>query len=363
MLMAQSSFEFNGMLTGFTNYNNDAAYPMWSGARYIPEINYEHQFDSLQSLSFNGSANLYGSVQYPNVQGAEWDGYVQPYRMWVRYAHGNNEIRIGLQKIDFGSSTLLRPMQWFNQIDPRDPLSLTNGVYSALGRYYFKNNANLWIWVLYGNEDRRGYDIMESVKDIPEYGGRFQYPTAKGEIAFSYHHRTAFLDTREMAENPMYIESVENKWGLDGKWDLGVGVWFEATYTKEQQNVGMLTNQSLVDLGMDYTFGIGNGLNVVAEHLFSFYGEEFAQADYKGNTTAISLNYPIGFFDNVNAMVYHDWGSRGTGFFAGYNHQFPSLTTYLMLFYNPVTEVPIQTNDLTQISQGFGINVMLVFNH
>ncbi|PWJ44631.1 hypothetical protein [Sediminitomix flava] len=361
---AQSELEFKGMLTGFTNYGAEGEYPMWSGARYIPELGYDFTFDSLQSFSIEASANIYGSVQYPHENGAEWDGYVKPYRLWARYKYKNTELRVGLQKIDFGSSTLLRPIQWFNEIDPRDPLGLTNGINAALARYYFSNNANLWLWTLYGNEGRRGYDLLESDKKSPEFGGRFQYPVPKGELAFTYHHRNATLDSFDEELNPLFIETIENKWGLDGKWDVGVGLWFEATYTKQNQNIGMLTNQSLVNLGTDYTFGLGNGLNVVLEHLSGFYGEEFNKTDYKTNTTATSLAYPIGFFDNISTMMYYDWGTEKAGFFISYDHQFNLFTTYLMLYYNPTAEeTPFQTNDLSQMSPGFGARVMLVYNH
>ncbi|WP_044205870.1 hypothetical protein [Flammeovirga sp. OC4] len=364
-IYGQSEFDFNGMLVGFTTYSPEAEQlNLWSGGRYIPEAKFEHQFDSLNSFSAFASANIYGSVQYANGTPV-WDGTVLPYRGWVRYAHGNSEIRVGLQKIDFGSSTLLRPMQWFNQIDPRDPLGLTNGVYSALARYYFKNNANIWFWALYGNKEQRGYDALQSVKDIPELGGRVQLPTPKGEIAFSYHHRKAVLDTRWNAENPMYIETPENRVGIDGKWDLLLGVWFEGTYTKTNKNVGILTNQTLLDLGMDYTLPIGSGLNVVGEHLFTWYGEEFNHAEYKGNTTAISMNYPLSYFDNISVMVYRDWTNSGTGFFTTYNHDFDLWTGYFMIYYNPTTDIssPIATNDLNQFTPGFGVRLMAVLNH
>ena len=71
------------------------------------------------------------------------ESFISPYRIWVRYQIKNWEFRLGLQKIDFGSAQLLRPIQWFNQIDPRDPLGLTNGVNGLLVRRYFKNNSNL----------------------------------------------------------------------------------------------------------------------------------------------------------------------------------------------------------------------------
>lgn len=359
----QSKFEFDGLLMGFTNYSPRNDFKFWSGARYLPELSYEYKLDSIQSFTAEASGNFYGAVQYGGNQSTLWEGDITPYRIWARYLYRQSEIRVGLQKIDFGSSTLLRPMQWFNGIDPRDPLQLTNGVYATLARYYFKNNANIWLWVLYGNDERRGYDIMQSDKTTPEYGGRIQYPTPKGEIALSYHHRKSVLDMRSNPENPVYIETPENRLGLDGKWDVGVGVWFETTYTRTQQNVGILTNQSLTNVGLDYTFGIGSGLNMVAEHLVSVYGEEAGKSDFTGNTTATSFTYPIGFYDHITAFVYYDWASEGTGFFANYEHQFNRITTYLMLFYNPETEVPIQSNDLIQTTPGFGIRLMAVFHH
>ena len=110
---------------------------------------------------------------------------------------------------------LLRPIQWFNQIDPRDPLQLTNGVYAALGRYYFLNNANIWLWVLYGNEKTRGFDVLESNWKIPEIGTRIQYPIPKGEIALSYHYRTANSINQSFL-NP-YEKIPEHRIGIDGK--------------------------------------------------------------------------------------------------------------------------------------------------
>jgi len=58
--------------------------------------------------------------------------------MWIRLSTKQFELRAGLQKINFGSATLLRPLMWFDKIDPRDPLQLTDGVYALLARYYSK---------------------------------------------------------------------------------------------------------------------------------------------------------------------------------------------------------------------------------
>ena len=94
---------------------------------------------------------MYGSVLYHPFDSSQVDAAIKAYRLWGRYTGHQFEVRVGLQKIDFGSAMMLRPLQWFDEMDPRDPLNFTTGVYGALGRYYFLNNANIWGWILYGN--------------------------------------------------------------------------------------------------------------------------------------------------------------------------------------------------------------------
>ncbi len=165
---------------------------MFLGAVH-PRLSYGFKTDSAEGyrVDFEAAAYVSGSVSSRSFESFTAGGRVSPYRLWARYTRRQFEFRLGLQKIDFGAATLLRPLQWFNEIDPRDPLQLTNGVYGALARYYFLNNTSVWLWGLYGNERTRGFDALPTNKRIPEYGGRVQLPTPRGEIALSYHHRTA----------------------------------------------------------------------------------------------------------------------------------------------------------------------------
>ncbi|BDD00451.1 hypothetical protein [Persicobacter psychrovividus] len=364
-LSAQAQeLNFNGMAMGFTNYTPKEDHQLWSGARYLPELEYRHMLDSASAFTINVSANIYGSMKYVGER-PYYEGQVSPYRFWARYSHDNLEIRLGLQKIDFGSSSMLRPMQWFNGIDPRDPLGLTDGVYALLGRYYFQNNANIWLWGLYGNENRRGTDLFKTDRKAPEYGGRFQYPTAKGELAVSFHHKSLYDD--ELQENNL-IQGPENKIGLDGKWDLGIGLWFEATYTQSdfvQEELAPFKNQGLLDVGLDYTLGIGNGLYVGGEHLLSAYAQDptFGGPREIMNTTALQTNYPLTFDDNISFMVYHLWESQQTAYFMNFQHNFRRLSAYMMVYYNPDVRSNIPTNDFNQMSAGWGARLMLVYNH
>ncbi|MGB0895833.1 MAG: hypothetical protein ACPGU9_05705 [Flavobacteriaceae bacterium] len=358
---AQEKFNFKGQLSGITSYSPDNDLDLFLGGRYIPEVSYTIKLDSLHRLDFNVAANMSASILFHPFEDSYSDASIDPYRAWTRYSGEQYEVRFGLQKIDFGSASILRPLQWFNQIDPRDPLQLTNGVYGVLGRYYFSNNANIWLWGLYGNKKVKGFEIIETEKHIPEFGGRVQLPIPKGEIALSYHHRTATSEGALIV--PDYEKIPENRFGIDGKWDVEIGLWFEATQTIKNKDLGMLTNQSLLNVGADYTFGIGSGLNVTAEHLISSLNQKTFEFSNITNTTAVQANYPLGFFDILTAMYYYNWSSNNNTMFINYEHQFSKLSGYVILYYNPDTSQTIQDNELTNNFSGPGIRFMLVYNH
>ncbi|WP_421894745.1 hypothetical protein [Marinoscillum sp.] len=358
---AQRKVEFDGQASAFGSYSPDNQLPLFSGGRYIPELNYGVELDSGKAFEFEASVNIAGSVFFQPFDAASWNGNISPYRLWGRYTGKQFEVRAGLQKIDFGVATLLRPLQWFNQIDPRDPLQLTNGVYGLLGRYYFLNNANIWLWGLYGNEKARGLDASETYAKHPEYGGRFQYPVPRGEIALSYHHRTA--DSRTLVDAPQFEQVPEDRYGLDGKWDVGIGLWFEVSHIHKRENLGALTNQTLLNVGADYTFGIGSGLNVVAEHLIMGYDSEAVGFDNRSHITAATLAYPLGFFDHISTIFYYNWPTADFTFFFNYEHQFNKLVGYIMPYYSPPVQQGIQENNLVNATSGPGLRLMLVYNH
>ena len=362
-LGAQTKFQFDGQGSGIVNFSPDNTLDFFAGVRYIPDINYNLLLDSAKSrnLYFEGSVNISGSVGFHAFDTTQVTGDIQPYRIWVRYTGKRTEFRVGLQKIDFGSASILRTLQWFNQIDPRDPLQLTNGVYAGLGRYYFQNNANIWIWALYGNEKTRGFDAVKTYEQIPEFGGRVQYPVPKGEIAVSYHHREA--DSRELPGIPAYDQIPEDRIGIDGKWDVGIGLWFEGTHIRKSKMVDILTNQTLLNVGMDYTFGIGNGLNATAEHLILSYDKEPLQFKSPENISAVMASYPIALYDNLSLITNYNWPSKDISLFLNYQHQFKKITGYVMAYYNPATQQGIQKNELVQTFSGPGIRLMAVYNH
>jgi len=359
-LTVNAQLEFDGQLLGQINFGFEKKSSKSFGSRYLPSLTFKKKVDSLSSFAIQISGNFSATQFLTPEKKNESSSSIDPYRIWLRYQVKNWEFRAGLQKIDFGVAQLLRPIQWFNQIDPRDPLGLTNGVNGLLIRHYFEDNSNLWLWGLYGNEKQRGFDALPTIKDVPEFGGRFQSFIPKGEAAISYHYRQAGRDSTLGLDT---YQSPEHRIGFDVKLDLGFGVWTETTFIHKLKNIGVLTNQFLLNIGMDYTFGIGKGLTVSKEYLFSNYSDNRLNNSIKSGISALSFNYPLNFFSTITALVYQQWNNNKQTLMINYQHQFNNLSGYFIFYYNPDTIQGIQQNDIFRSFTGPGIQLLLVYNH
>lgn len=358
----QTSFGFQGQASAWGNVNPGNDLPVWLGARYIPQGNFKIELGESRFIDFEGSLNINGSAGIHPFDSLNSDGKIKPYRAWTRFATNQLELRLGLQKINFGSASLLRPLMWFDKVDPRDPLQLTDGVWGLLGRYYFLNNANLWLWGLYGNVGPKTWEFGKTVDKSPEFGGRVQFPILRGEAALSFHRRRADL-TMPGFFIPGYEDIPENRYGFDIKMDMEIGVWLEGAWINKRQNIGPFSNQEILNLGVDYTFGIGNGLHGIFEQLLFSYDREPFAFENKTHFSAVSAAYPVSIFDNISAIIYYDWTNKNFYSFANWQRQFNKFSFYVMAFWNPDTFQLPQQSEGAQMFAGKGFQVMWVFNH
>ena len=372
---SKNSFRFSGQISAWGQYTPDIEKTVWIGGRYLPQINYEHYYPNNNKLDFEVSANIFGDCSIKPFSEFDKDGKIKPYRIWTRFSTSQMEFRAGLQKINFGSAQMLRPLMWFDRIDPRDPLQMTDGVWSGLFRYYFKNNTNIWLWGLTMNKDTKGMELLPTAGDIrPEAGGRVQFPINKGETAFSYHTRKIDV-VNYFNENGLSIFfpanppdlTREHRFGFDIRADVILGLWFETslTYLTEWINLPVnfsLKNQLMTTIGADYTIGIGNGLGITLEHLHYSFGNKVFDFNENINFTALNLTYPVSLFGNANAILYYDWKNKGLYSFAGFNYQIKEITLYLMGYWNPkINALPMQSG--TERFSGKGVQVMAVWNY
>lgn len=382
----KTELTYKGQLSSYGHLNPSNAQPFWLGGRYIPQGNLKFEMKNDRLLDFEASVNAYGNLAFAKDVATETSGALKPYRLWARYSGAQWEVRAGLQKINFGSANAIRPLMWFDQIDPRDPLKLTDGVWGILGRYYFLNNANVWLWALYGNNNTKGWEYINTVVKTPEFGGRLQLPYSLGEVAFSYHHRRVYNyylyggdnlygygsgynpygpyeASGEMYSNDKYIGNAENRYGFDVRLDWVVGLWFEVSHKIIDHNENYLTNQTMLNIGGDYTFGIGSGLYFSFEHLIMAYDQTPFEFSSPVGFTITTVSYPIGLFDNISAIIYYNWKNNNAYNFVNYQKQFNNISIHFIAYWNPENyQIPMQTNS-TNLFGGKGGQIMLVWTH
>jgi hypothetical protein len=368
LVLANSPFsqtlDLKGLLSGWVTVNTEDISEPQFGLYYFPEFSIKKSLSQKYSIDFDLSLNANGTVRVQSQEGTQTSGDIKLYRMWGRFSSSRFEARLGLQKINFGSASLLRPLMWFDRIDPRDPLQLTDGVYGLLVRYYFLNNANIWIWGLAGNTNTKGWEFLSTKRRSVEWGGRFQHPVGNGEIALTYHHRQIDPNQSLPGLDRTDVSSVpENRFALDGKWDIGIGFWFEGTLT--HQNCDQLPTpwQKAVTVGFDYTFGIGNGLNLLGEYFVYASSQEVLGSGDSMKFSALSMNYPLSILDNLSCIFYYDWRNKNLYSFLNWRRTYDQWIINVVGFWNPRLFQIYQNMTGNNMFAGKGIQIMVIFNH
>jgi hypothetical protein len=359
-------FTHKGMVAGWAIGSFQGSVDPQFGVRYIPEFTLKKPVSPSVFFDAEFSLNAFGTALFYSGEDTITDGKVDPYRMWLRFSTSKFEARVGLQKINFGSASLLRPLMWFDSLDPRDPLQLTDGVYALLLRYFFENNANIWFWGLYGDDKTKGWEMFPTVKDSVEYGGRLQLPLFTGELALTYHHRRADLSTLPVPaplQTGFELKAPEDRLGLDGKWDVGIGIWFEASLVRQDHDLLPQPWQRALNLGADYTFGLGNGLNIMGEHLRLEQSEKAFAAGKRVDFSALFLRYPISILDDITAIVYYDWDKKEFYRFLNWQRTYDRWRFTIIAFWNPEEFLIYPTQPGNNPFAGKGFQLMAVFNY
>ncbi len=364
-LMAESfaaeAVAWQGRAMASLHGSDPADLPVWLAVRYLPQLNVQRRSET-GLMDFEASMNVNAALAWNPSDSTFYTSSCKAYRLWMRYSTEQLEIRLGLQKINFGSATLLRPLMWFDQVDPRDPLQLTDGVWGLLGRYYFLNNANLWLWLLWPTDRPKSWETEPSNPNVPEWGGRLQYPLPRGEIGLSGHVRTVQVRSLDASSR---AQPDERRIGIDGKWDWILGLWFEGAWIRRDQVGGVDFDQSAWTLGADYTFAIGHGLNVLYEHLWVSWDQGALPFNSARTFSGLSFSYPLSAFDQLYAIWYLDWKQKGVYRFLTWRRQWTHFSLNVMAFRNPtVLMLPNSSRGHTAAGwSGTGVQGMVIYHH
>lgn len=334
-------------------------------ARYIAGLNISRRLGSSVSADVYVAANAFFESRFNHdywSQGSENISDVELYRWYARLALSNADLRIGLQRLNFGSAVLLRPLMWFDGLDPRDPMRFSEGVYGALLRVFLNNNANLWLWGLYGNNEVKGWEFLPTRERRAEWGGRIQYPVYTGELAFTYHRRTVDINSLlQPGWPPPSNLPAEHRYAFDMRWDIEIGFWTEIVMVDRGGELPINRWQRFINAGADYTIGIGNGIRVTGEY---FEIGEPAEPFGSSNPTrfvAASHDYTLGLADGVRCILYRDLKRGDSYTFLAWTHTLDNWQFSLNGFWSP----PASTlnYDLESMMVGKGIQITATFDH
>jgi len=327
---------FSGLSLAWFSLNQSSTENFQSGIRSLPEILVNKPLSPTWQLDLDFSLNAQGSLRSTKGKESSSSARARLFRCWLRVSQPRFEARLGLQKINFGSAIIFRPLMWFDQLDPRDPLQLTRGVYGLLLRYYFPNNTNIWFWILYGNDDLKGWEILPTTAKGFEYGGRIQFPLPKGEGGISFHHRrTKPLPSALLPASPPLLSIPENRFGFDGRWDVGIGLWVEASLSHQPNDWLLSRWKKSLSLGGDYTFDLGHGFYLVGEYFEFQAGRDFSSREESQRFLGIMMRYPLTFKDSLKAIFFYDLKKNDAYNFLYWQKSLQDWSFFLMLFWNP----------------------------
>ncbi|MBN1886023.1 MAG: hypothetical protein JW876_10945 [Candidatus Krumholzibacteriota bacterium] len=326
----------------------------WNGGlRYIPSLSVSIESGG-RLLDLEALANL-GAMDGDPAPDDEFDAEL--YRLKLRYATSRTETRVGLQKVNFGPARLLRSLMWFDRVDPRDPLALTDGVYGARFRYTSDANVGLWLWGLYGNDETKGLELFPSKKTEPEFGGRLQVPAGSGELAASVHTRV--IDGSGM----MLGEFREHRLALDGRWDVEAGVWFEAVLGRYDSDPLPFRWRQSGTVGIDYTVPVGNGLFVLAEHMAVSIAEEIGESDIDADYSACMLSYQAGILDAFTFIGYFSWETERFSSHFAWRRAWDRIELDVIFFDYRESDAGAALLARETPVSGTGGQVVLIYNH
>ena len=350
--------ELRGELSSWLSYKDVAPDYGLLGLRYIPEMTLSQPLSKGRKVDGIISVNANFETPINRLQINDENSEAKFYRLWARWSSSQFEARAGLQKINFGPAKILRSLRWFDTIDVRDPSGLTDGVKGLLLRYYFLDNSNIWLWGLYGNDEIKGLEVAPTDEVRPELGGRYQFPLKAGEMAISLHHRK--IDKNEWRKSQAFtlitsnlIDGSEDRIALDGFWDVGIGLWFEAVAGRIKVDSGSDLWGEYMTLGADYT--LDSGIHILAEHFVMATGDGWDETVRGRSTSALSADYGISIMDSINSIVTHDWVDDKTQGFIGWQRTYDDWRINLLGFSGPQVGSGKFSGD--------GVELILTYNH
>ncbi len=270
------------------------------GFQILPEIQAKQSVASLP-LELIAIGNMYGTARSGVTSEADMDWY----RAVLRAGGDRYDMKIGLQKINFGPARFLRVLQWFDTLNPLDPAGHSDGVKAGLLRFSPSNNLYIWAWGILPESERvwpeysiTDLDCLPTETSITRKGGiRIQFSKGVTEQALTVYHRRISLDR----------DREEIRYAYDIRGEYVLGYWVEAMQSRVPDLRGIAPEKSnAVTAGLDYTLPLGNGIYILAETTRRQQGNillsDMIHYSPAMQQSVLMLSYPMGIFSSLMGL-------------------------------------------------------------
>ena len=336
-----AQFSTKGVLTLGSISGNDIPIN-WSkyqsSISYITTISFKQDISTQSLLDFEWGYQLQrdysGDLLYKTIK--------KPYRLWTRFSNEKLEARLGLQKIIFGPTQILRPLSWFDSFDIKNPTNETNGVEALRLKWFSSNNNTLWSWFI--------RDDLDTIS----YGGRYEFLSPLGEIGITIHSDPK-ISYQVIGQTGIPIENPHNRIAVDYRYDGIIGFWNENAMI--QSKTSQIT---LATIGADYTLPILNGLLIMTELMYT--SNKSNDQHKTKNYSAFMASLPIGMTHLAMYVSQIDWSEEKTYHYLRWSSTFDNYSLNWILSLNPKrNQYNIPENMLPKSIAGFGTNIQFMF--
>jgi hypothetical protein len=172
------------------------------------------------------------------------------------------------------------------------------------------------------------------------------------------------LSSAQLPIGPDEPETVpQERFGIDGKWDVGPGIWFEGSLERAKSDLLPFEYRQLLTVGLDYTFGLGNGLTMLGEHFRLVESEEALSGGEDLQLSALSITYRVNVVDRLTAITFRDWDRDEGYYFVEWRRTFDRWRIHLIGFSNPESGTILPGRSSGSLFSGEGVQFVFVFNH
>ena len=148
---------------------------------------------------------------------------------------------------------------------------------------------------------------------------------------------------------------------MDFRLDAIVGLWSESMFSKATLH-GIQSDVFTIMGGIDYTFGVGNGLYMAVESMSYHFGDLDGELPWQIRSTALMANYTLGLADGLTSYLYF-YQTPGVDVqiipTLGWQHTQGNWLVYLAIYDMP----ELASGGTIALPVGTGLQLNIAYNH